>query len=77
MITSQDALARLKEGNRRFALDQGGPTGSVAPSRRRGLLEGQLAFAVSLGRSSDVHVKHAQKHDYGVRELRNHAHTFA
>ena len=68
MITSQDALARLKEGNRRFALDQGGPTGSVAPSRRRELLEGQLPFAVILG-CSDSRVPAELIFDQGLGDL--------
>ncbi|MEZ5320248.1 MAG: carbonic anhydrase [Vicinamibacterales bacterium] len=47
MVTATDALARLREGNRRFVAGSRG--GADARSRRDELVDGQAPFAVILG----------------------------
>lgn len=68
MISAQDALLRLREGNRRFVLDA--PDGMVndAGLRRRELMGGQEPFAVLLG-CSDSRVPAEIVFDQGLGDL--------
>ena len=68
MINAQEALARLKEGNRRF-VDDGCGTGFGTSSRERGaVLAGQEPFAVILG-CSDSRVPVEIVFDQGLGDL--------
>ena len=68
MITAQEALARLKEGNRRF-VDDGCGAGFGTSSRERGaVLAGQEPFAVILG-CSDSRVPVEIVFDQGLGDL--------
>lgn len=68
MITAQEALARLKEGNRRF-VDDGCGAGFGTTSRERGaVLAGQEPFAVILG-CSDSRVPVEIVFDQGLGDL--------
>ena len=68
MITAQEALARLKEGNRRF-VDDGRGTGFGTTSHERGaVLTGQEPFAVILG-CSDSRVPVEIVFDQGLGDL--------
>src|SRR5882672_1931505 len=49
MIPAQEALKRLREGNRRFASDVSSRDTLMSPTRRRMLAEGQTPFAIVLG----------------------------
>lgn len=49
MIPAQEALERLREGNKRYASDQGGSSLLSGQARRQELLEGQEPFAIILG----------------------------
>jgi carbonic anhydrase len=67
MISAKEALARLREGNRRFVSD----TRSDAPSsntRRRELAAGQTPFAIILG-CSDSRVPAEMVFDQGLGDL--------
>jgi carbonic anhydrase len=68
MIPAQEALARLREGNRRFVSDargQGAPSGH---ERRRELTGGQEPFAIILG-CSDSRVPAEIVFDQGLGDL--------
>jgi carbonic anhydrase len=49
MIPAQDALARLREGNRAFVASIRGPDAAVGPNRRAPLPVAQAPFAIVLG----------------------------
>jgi carbonic anhydrase len=49
MLSAREALARLREGNERFAAGTGGEQLAGAAARRRELVEGQAPFAIVLG----------------------------
>jgi carbonic anhydrase len=67
MISARDALARLREGNRRFASDA--PNLDPTPSRtRRELTAGQEPFAIILG-CSDSRVPAEIVFDQGLGDL--------
>ncbi|HEX3235662.1 MAG TPA: carbonic anhydrase [Gemmatimonadales bacterium] len=67
MISAADALARLREGNRRFVANQLG-TGASTPERRVALLAGQEPFAIVLG-CSDSRVPAELVFDQGFGDL--------
>ncbi len=68
MDTAAKALARLREGNRRFVANE--PTGSAARSdaRRASLVAGQAPFAIILG-CSDSRVPAELVFDQGLGDL--------
>jgi hypothetical protein len=49
MISAPEALARLREGNRRFVSDVRGSVALASHTRRSELAEGQEPFAIILG----------------------------
>ena len=55
MISGQEALARLREGNRRFVASIHDPAATLGQTRRPPLLHGQEPFAIVLG-CSDARV---------------------
>lgn len=68
MVTAEDALKRLQEGNQRFVSDRkdgGAPTGE---SHRRALVDGQAPFAIILG-CSDSRVPAELVFDQGLGDL--------
>lgn len=67
MITSVEALERLRVGNQRFVED-GGSGGVVSDSRRHELIYGQEPFAVLLG-CSDSRVPAEIVFDQGLGDL--------
>jgi carbonic anhydrase len=67
MIPAAEALARLREGNRRFAANQATATGSH-PARRAELVDGQEPFAIILG-CSDSRVPAELVFDQGFGDL--------
>lgn len=67
MIGAEEALARLREGNRRFVAE-GGLKADLGPARRRSLVEGQAPFAVILG-CSDSRVPAEIVFDQGFGDL--------
>ena len=68
MITATEALARLREGNRRFAA--GAPSGTLLDNqaRRSALTTGQEPFAIILG-CSDSRVPAEMVFDQGLGDL--------
>ena len=66
MIAPQEALARLREGNRRFAADTPDPLTSQV--RRREVATGQAPFAIILG-CSDSRVPAELVFDQGLGDL--------
>lgn len=68
MILAREALARLQEGNRRFASDGFGPGAEVTQERRDELVESQEPFAVVLG-CSDSRVPAELVFDQGLGDL--------
>lgn len=68
MISASDALARLREGNRRFASQEGGGETATGEGRRSELVEGQEPFAVVLG-CSDSRVPAEIVFDQGLGDL--------
>src|SRR5437660_9027679 len=67
MISAIEALARLRDGNRRFVANQ--PTASPSSSARRGaLVAGQEPFAIVLG-CSDSRVPAELVFDQGFGDL--------
>src|SRR5436309_597032 len=68
MIAALDALARLREGNRRFVENQSGASAAPDPSRRLALLAGQEPFAIVLG-CSDSRVPAELVFDQGLGDL--------
>lgn len=67
-ITALDALARLREGNRRFAAGTGSASGLSHRARRDELVTGQQPFAVVLG-CSDSRVPAEIVFDQGLGDL--------
>ena len=68
MLLPQDALERLREGNRRFVAGLGRAGSLTSPTRRRGLISGQEPFAVVLG-CSDSRVPAEIVFDQGLGDL--------
>jgi hypothetical protein len=54
LICALDALARLREGNRRFVQHQLSAFATLNPARRAALLDGQEPFAIVLGCSDSL-----------------------
>lgn len=67
MTTALEAIERLKEGNRRFVAGRR-RSGSVSPSRRMRLTDGQSPFAAILG-CSDSRVPAELVFDQGLGDL--------
>jgi carbonic anhydrase len=68
MISAQEALERLREGNRRFAADVRGRDPLADRGRRRELVAGQEPFAIILG-CSDSRVPVELVFDQGLGDL--------
>jgi carbonic anhydrase len=68
MIPAQEALKRLREGNRRFASDVSSRDMLMSPTRRRMLTAGQTPFAIILG-CSDSRVPAEIVFDQGLGDL--------
>ncbi|MBL9156916.1 MAG: carbonic anhydrase [Verrucomicrobiales bacterium] len=68
MISSPDALDRLREGNLRFAEDRPSESGISGAARRSQLLDGQQPFAIILG-CSDSRVPAELVFDQGLGDL--------
>jgi carbonic anhydrase len=68
VISAQEALERLREGNRRFASDVPRPDTLTSQTRRRELTEGQEPFAIILG-CSDSRVPAEIVFDQGLGDL--------
>ena len=68
MIPARNALERLRQGNRRFALDTRATEGLSTRVRRRELTAGQEPFAIILG-CSDSRVPAAMFFDQGLGDL--------
>ncbi len=68
MISAEEALARLKEGNRRFVADTPGEDSVTSHARRRELAAGQEPFAIILG-CSDSRVPAEIVFDQGLGDL--------
>ena len=68
MIPAQEALKRLREGNRRFASDVSSRDMLMSPTRRRSLMTGQEPFAIILG-CSDSRVPAEIVFDQGLGDL--------
>lgn len=69
MISANEALARLRKGNRRYIAGEGaGPPGSAHRERRAEVAEGQEPFAVLLG-CADSRVPPELVFDQGLGDL--------
>jgi len=68
MIPAADALARLREGNRRFVANQATATALSSSARRSALVAGQEPFAIILG-CSDSRVPAELVFDQGFGDL--------
>jgi carbonic anhydrase len=68
MIPASDALARLREGNRRFVANVRGDAGLTDAARRLALTAGQEPFAIVLG-CSDSRVPAELVFDQGLGDL--------
>ena len=68
MIPAHEALALLREGNRRFVADQSTVTSSSHQARRLDLVDGQEPFAIILG-CSDSRVPAELVFDRGFGDL--------
>ncbi len=68
MISAEEALERLKEGNKRYASDEPGSCALTDHARRRELVSGQLPFAIILG-CSDSRVPAEIIFDQSVGDL--------
>jgi carbonic anhydrase len=68
VITAADALARLRDGNRRFVANQSGAATTSNYERRVALLAGQEPFAIVLG-CSDSRVPAELVFDQGFGDL--------
>ncbi len=68
MISAQEALARLREGNRRFVGDSLSTDVLASTSRRRAVMDAQYPFAVILG-CSDSRVPAEMVFDQGLGDL--------
>jgi carbonic anhydrase len=68
MVSAQEALERLREGNRRFVADNRVSDAAASHIRRRALVEAQTPFAVILG-CSDSRVPAEIVFDQGLGDL--------
>jgi carbonic anhydrase len=68
MISAREALERLRDGNRRFALGQAGRTATASQMRLAELKNGQEPFAVILG-CSDARMPAEVVFDQGLGDL--------
>ena len=68
MLSAFDALARLREGNLRFANNQASASAALGPARRAALVDGQEPFAIVLG-CSDSRVPAELVFDQGLGDL--------
>jgi carbonic anhydrase len=68
MISAENALARLREGNRRFVADTPNAAAASRPTYRMNLLNGQEPFAIVLG-CSDSRVPAELVFDQGFGDL--------
>ncbi|HEY6099170.1 MAG TPA: carbonic anhydrase, partial [Anaeromyxobacter sp.] len=68
MISADEALARLREGNRRFATHGATAAALMSPTRRMALIEKQEPFAIVLG-CSDSRVPAELVFDQGFGDL--------
>ena len=68
MISSQDALARLRDGNRRFVANESTTSPLLTPAQRLALANGQEPFAIVLG-CSDSRVPAELVFDQGFGDL--------
>ena len=68
MISAQEALARLREGNRRFVADISNPDTASNHARRQAVAAGQEPFAIILG-CSDSRVPAEIVFDQGLGDL--------
>ena len=68
MVSAKEALARLREGNRRFASNARSPEPLGTHTRRADLLAGQEPFAIVLG-CSDSRVPAELVFDQGLGDL--------
>ena len=68
MIPATEALARLRDGNRRFVANQSAASPALNPARRAQLLDGQEPFAIVLG-CSDSRVPAEMVFDQGLGDL--------
>ena len=68
MIAAQDALARLRDGNRRFVANESTASAQLTPSQRLAMTNGQQPFAIVLG-CSDSRVPAELVFDQGFGEL--------
>ena len=68
MVSAQDALERLREGNRRFVSDERHPDTLASQTRRVALTAGQEPFAIILG-CSDSRVPAEIIFDQGLGDL--------
>jgi carbonic anhydrase len=68
MISAQDALARLRDGNRRFVASEPTASAQLTPSQRLALTNGQEPFAIVLG-CSDSRVPAELVFDQGFGDL--------
>src|SRR6187397_755575 len=68
MIDASTALARLREGNRRFVADEAVATALSSQARRTALVAGQTPFAIVLG-CSDSRVPAELVFDQGFGDL--------
>jgi carbonic anhydrase len=68
MISAQEALIRLRDGNRRFVANESTASPQLTPSQRLALTNGQQPFAIVLG-CSDSRVPAELVFDQGFGEL--------
>ena len=68
MISAQDALDRLRDGNRRFVANESTTSPLLTPSQRLALTNGQEPFAIVLG-CSDSRVPAELVFDQGFGDL--------
>ena len=68
MIPAREALALLREGNRRFVSEVRNRAGAASGARRRELMDGQEPFAIILG-CSDSRVPAEIVFDQGLGDL--------
>jgi len=68
MVSAQEALERLREGNRRFVAGLAGDGTPVGPQRRTALATEQNPFAIILG-CSDARVPAEMVFDQGLGDL--------
>lgn len=68
MLSAQDALFRLREGNRRFVDGESVSAAFMSPARRHALIEEQAPFAIILG-CADSRVPAEIVFDQGLGDL--------